>query len=110
MSRSLCKLMLCSEWPNSEQGFAIICYQGDITDLASRLYYLQQKIRLCIIDYAGSSTYPEDIIDFLTTYTNICEIAIEHGSHVEVLSRHQPLKNNEVEKFNCRPVPVQRSK
>ncbi|KAG1048909.1 hypothetical protein G6F43_008734 [Rhizopus delemar] len=84
--------------------------QGDIADLTNRLYYLQQEVRLGIIDYAGLSTYPEDIINFLTAYPNICEIAIDHGSNVEILSRHQLLKNNEVEKFNCRPAPVQRLK
>ncbi|KAI9473633.1 MAG: hypothetical protein EXX96DRAFT_312426 [Benjaminiella poitrasii] len=80
--------------------------QGDIADLTNRLYYLQQEVRLGIIDYAGLATYPEDIINFLTTYPNICD----HGSYVEILSRHQLLKNNKVEKFNCRSAPVQRSK
>lgn len=84
--------------------------QKDITDLTSRLYYLQQEVRLGIIDYAGLSTYPEDITTFLKAYPNICEIAIDHGSYVEILSRHQLLKNKEVEKFNCRSALVQRSK
>ncbi|KAG2221911.1 hypothetical protein INT45_013247 [Circinella minor] len=82
---------------------------GDISNLINRLHYLQQEVRLCIIDYAGLSTYPEDIIDFLTTYPNISEIAIDHGGHIEILSRHQLLKNNQVQKFNCRPGPVKRS-
>lgn len=66
--------------------------QEDIADLTNRLYYLQQEVRLGIIDYAGLSTYPEDIINFLTVYPNICEIAIDHGSNVEILSQHQHFK------------------
>ncbi|KAI7871496.1 hypothetical protein BDF14DRAFT_1712337, partial [Spinellus fusiger] len=85
------------------------CY-GDITCLISRLHYLKQPARLVIIDYAGLSTSPEDINNFLIAYPRICEIVIDHGGSMEILSRYQLLENNEVEKFHCRNASVQRSK
>lgn len=83
---------------------------GDITNLTSRINYTQKHVRLVIIDYAGLPTSPDDIRKFLNTYPNIKEIAIDHGGSIEILSQYQLLEKNDVEKFNCRPALVRRSK
>ncbi|KAG1179642.1 hypothetical protein G6F70_001084 [Rhizopus microsporus] len=69
-----------------------------------------KKVRLCVIDYAGWSTNPEDIKKTMKFMKNVKEMAILHPTEIEVLTRHD-LKNKSVlKKFNCRKGTVHRSK
>jgi hypothetical protein len=99
------------DFPALDHLFSVIkgC-NGSITYLTKRIHYTYKHIRLTIIDYAGLSTSPNDIRKFLGTYSNIKEIAIDHGKSIEILTQHQLLERNNIEKFNCRPSIVQRSK
>lgn len=105
------KPILERDSPGSDRLLSVIKGSGgDITDLTKRIHYTQKSIRLAIIDYARLSTSPDDIRNFLDTYPNIKKIAIDHGKSIEILTQHKLLERNDVEKFNCRPGPVQLSK
>lgn len=95
--------------PSEEIMSALRGCNGFIADLTRRLHHTQKKIRLAIIDYAGLSTSPVEISNFLKSFPNIKEIAVDHGRSIEILTRHQLLKEGKAEKFDCRTGPIRRS-
>ncbi|CAO3651409.1 unnamed protein product [Cunninghamella echinulata] len=69
-----------------------------------------KKVRLVIIDYAGLSTNPDDIRDFIKKYKNIKELVVDCGDKINVINRYDLLHCPTVAKnFRCRKGSIKRS-
>ncbi|KAF1796182.1 hypothetical protein FB192DRAFT_1405552 [Mucor lusitanicus] len=67
------------------------------------------NIRLVILDYAGLTTNPEDLLKLIRKLKSVKEIVIYKGYTYEILSRQHLLQGEVAKKFDCRPSPVKRS-
>ncbi|KAG1390200.1 hypothetical protein G6F58_013060 [Rhizopus delemar] len=67
------------------------------------------NIRLVILDYAGLTTNPEDLLKLIRKLKSVKEIVIYKGYKFEILSRQQLLQGEVAKKFDCRTPPVKRS-
>ncbi|CAO3588538.1 unnamed protein product [Absidia cylindrospora] len=87
---------------------------GDTQDLFYYVSKCTSKVRLCVMDYAGLSTDPQDVKTMMKLYKRIQEIAVITGktsSNVDVLLRHSLLSDtNVLNKFDCRSGFIHRSK
>ncbi|KAG1175470.1 hypothetical protein G6F70_004089 [Rhizopus microsporus] len=69
-----------------------------------------RMVRLIAIDYAGLSTNVEDLRSLVNNHKCVKEIVIDKGHRVELFSRKQLLKDDEVLRlFRCRTKAVNRS-
>ncbi|KAI8391837.1 uncharacterized protein BYT42DRAFT_611018 [Radiomyces spectabilis] len=67
-------------------------------------------MRLVVIDYAGLSTNPNDVGDFLKAYPQIKELVVDHGLAFELFTCNELINNQErLAKFNCCTGPKHRS-
>ncbi|ORX48813.1 hypothetical protein DM01DRAFT_1291723, partial [Hesseltinella vesiculosa] len=56
-------------------------------------------IRCVVLDYAGLSTCPGDIVTFAKELKSIKEVVVDHGDSLEKFTRHQ-LINGNIQKFH----------
>ncbi|KAG0748382.1 hypothetical protein G6F57_003500 [Rhizopus arrhizus] len=91
-----------------------IIADGDTQDMLRYISDKEKKIVLVAIDYAGLTTNCEDLKSFLSTYSSIKEVVIDH-----ILSKNKvrmytsgELLNDEkkLKEFECRKNCLQRSK
>ncbi|KAI8093728.1 uncharacterized protein BX664DRAFT_295635 [Halteromyces radiatus] len=83
---------------------------GNTQDMFAYISSATKNVRLCVIDYAGISTNPEDIKKTMRLVRNIKELEILHKSNVEAINRHELKTDKTLIKFQCRTGPVHRSK
>ncbi|KAI7901897.1 uncharacterized protein BX663DRAFT_456182 [Cokeromyces recurvatus] len=123
-AKMLCRKVFVSPFSNSDTEFekrdknvqaakfveALKC-DGTTEDLLLCLASETRMIRLVAIDYAGLTTNLEDLRSFVSKHKCIKEIVIDKGHLVEVISRKQLLKDDQVlQSFCCRVIAVNRSK
>ncbi|KAG2201332.1 hypothetical protein INT47_001420, partial [Mucor saturninus] len=83
---------------------------GDCQDMLDYITMSNRTVRLVVIDYAGLSTNPDDLKEFVRKHKQLKEIAIDEGQKMAVFSRHELLKDEKLlQKFNCRIGSVKRS-
>ncbi|KAI8076319.1 uncharacterized protein BX664DRAFT_50302 [Halteromyces radiatus] len=83
---------------------------GDMKDLCRLLNTKFKPVRLVAIDFAGLTTEPNDLRQFIRKYTQIQEVVIDHGVTFSIYSRHDLLENEDIiSKFNCRTGFIRRS-
>ncbi|ORX44037.1 hypothetical protein DM01DRAFT_1340591 [Hesseltinella vesiculosa] len=84
---------------------------GNTQDMHEFISSSNRKIRLVTIDFAGFCTNIDHLRKFFIVNKSVVEIVIDMGHKVEVYTRRQILKDdNVVAKFNCRIPCVNRSK
>ncbi|KAI7896026.1 uncharacterized protein EV154DRAFT_493246 [Mucor mucedo] len=84
--------------------------RGDCQDMLDYITMSNRTVRLVVIDYAGLSTNPDDLKEFVRKHKQLKEIAVDEGQKMTVFSRHELLKDEKLlQKFNCRIGSVKRS-
>ncbi|KAI8971515.1 hypothetical protein BDF20DRAFT_995543 [Mycotypha africana] len=85
---------------------------GDTQAMIDFIGHSMKKVRLCVISYAGLSNNPGDVIKLLKSCKMIKSIIVDHGSHIESLSRYSLLHGDKkkIELFKSRTGFVKRSK
>ncbi|CEP08751.1 hypothetical protein [Parasitella parasitica] len=69
----------------------------------------QHPIRLVVQDYAGLSTDPKDIEDFIEYLPSIHSVVVYNGHHFTTFSRKELMQGSGTQEFKCRTAPVERS-
>ncbi|KAI8381099.1 uncharacterized protein BYT42DRAFT_565236 [Radiomyces spectabilis] len=85
-------------------------YDGNTQDMFSYFTTKSKKIRLCVIDYAGFSTDPDDIQKTMKLTRSIKELVVLHPHRIEMFTRMELKQESILTKFKCRTGPVHRSK
>ncbi|KAI9006258.1 hypothetical protein CLU79DRAFT_712803, partial [Phycomyces nitens] len=79
---------------------------GNMQDLLEVAAKPGRMIRLCVIDFAGLTDDPVDLIKFLR---QIKEVVVDNKGKLEIFSRHQIIHEDKLKRFKCRKGPVKRS-
>ncbi|KAI7889921.1 uncharacterized protein EV154DRAFT_512852 [Mucor mucedo] len=83
---------------------------GDMQDLISYVKTSMRPIRLVVIDYAGLTTSPQDLLTFISSLNLVMFVVVYHGHRFESFSRENLLKDISFKAFAYRKAPIRRSR
>ncbi|ORX53245.1 hypothetical protein DM01DRAFT_105728 [Hesseltinella vesiculosa] len=87
----------------------LLTVTGDFQDMLTRLKTSKSDVVVTVIDYAGLSTSPAQVVELLRKCKAIKYILVHHGHKAELMTRDDILETN-ARKFSCRVATVKRSK